>query len=866
MDGRVTYVEKGIFKNDYDNILIYFYRYCGKCGAFHDKERGCHIRPMKIGKRKKKEKPCRFVAFDLETTQHQPLDPNEPIKKMKHEANFIAAKVTCGECIKTGRWKEKLAGTVDECEVCGPNRTITFGERPYEETEVDFHEVSQTPMKDFVKWILYDLPIGYDTYAFSHFGGKFDMHFVFKELYKEGINPSMLKRGNKMYEMKVKARNEMNPNVIWRDSYNLMQMKLADLPSAFGLDVQDKPFFPYLFNRPENYGQRLPHLPPKEDYLYAGFDPAKRKKFDQWYNEHRNEPFFLDEALASYCVNDVEILMAAMVAFRSEFLEISKRPANENGFTTERASSFEPHDGLDPLRECMTIASACMRHFRLNHLPYDCLALVPEQGYQSAENQSLLALKFMQWYSEKNNVLIQNAHSEQGEKQVGPFKLDGWIENEQRGIEIHGCPYHGCEKCYPDDQCMLPTGRTAGKQREMDKARMEFIRSHVPVEIFWSCQIYQMLEEDKQMQEAFKGYMDCGPLEIRKCFYGGRTGPLRLFHQAQPGEKISYLDVTSLYPYVNFMADDMFDKIGYPVGHPNVHTLNENVDWTAPEDNPYPLALLKVFVIPPKEIDIPVLPVKFDFDNRLLFPLCAQCAHDHLEGGVDEEYSCSHTDQQRGWVSSCTSIELNEALKEGYTVTKVLRVLEYIKSDNQLFRPYMREFLAQKFHASGFDSSIAGNVEAEDKFIQECWDRFGIRIEREKMDPNKGKRSLAKLMVNNLWGRFALRNFGLWQTHITDDPAELAEYLDRKDIDLMGIDEITTEVMLISYTKKKEFLDEHDCSNCGMTIIFFEINEHFLVISLWTTSCARLILLRLMQKVSRSPGCTLIYTGNIRFF
>jgi hypothetical protein len=43
--------------------------------------------------------------------------------------------------------------------------------------------------------------------------------------------------------------------------------------------------------------EKLPH---KNDYLYNGFMPSKRVKFDQYYNEHQNDGFFLDEALPSY--------------------------------------------------------------------------------------------------------------------------------------------------------------------------------------------------------------------------------------------------------------------------------------------------------------------------------------------------------------------------------------------------------------------------------------------------------------------------------------------------------------------------------------------------------------------------------------
>jgi hypothetical protein len=61
-------------------------------------------------------------------------------------------------------------------------------------------------------------------------------------------------------------------------------------------------------------------------------------------------------------------------------------------------------------------------------------------------------------------------------------------------------------------------------------------------------------------------------------------------------------------------------------------------------------AILKVFVVPPRSCDIPVLPMKLPKDPRLLFPLCAKCAQEHPEGGVKEHYKCQHSRRERGWV------------------------------------------------------------------------------------------------------------------------------------------------------------------------------------------------------------------------
>uniref|UniRef100_A0A914NZ18 DNA-directed DNA polymerase n=1 Tax=Meloidogyne incognita TaxID=6306 RepID=A0A914NZ18_MELIC len=271
-------------------------RYCTTCGSYHDPKRGCYIKPLAI----KPPKAYRIIAFDFETMQYR-----EGEKGKIHDVNFIGVKINCPGCITNG--------PDPECIACGEHRTITFSTRPFKNTPVDIQNVTEYPLEEFVSWII-DSSVT-DTVAFSHFGGRFDMVLVFKELFLRGLTPDMIKKGNKLYEMKVKVGKKNW--VIFRDTFNLMPMSLASLVPAFALSVEDKPFFPHM-----------------DDYLADGMMPEKRDQFDKWFQQHKDEPFNLDESLASYCTNDVEILMAALVAFRREFLEVS--------------------NGLDVLREAMT--------------------------------------------------------------------------------------------------------------------------------------------------------------------------------------------------------------------------------------------------------------------------------------------------------------------------------------------------------------------------------------------------------------------------------------------------------------------------------------------------------------------------------
>jgi hypothetical protein len=93
------------------------------------------------------------------------------------------------------------------------------------------------------------------------------------------------------------------------------------------------------------------------------------------------------------------------------------------------------------------------------------------------------------------------------------------------------------------------------------------------------------------------------------------------------------------------MADDSGFP-GYPVKIPKLHVINETVNWTKPEDIPFPVSILKVFVIPPKHCDVPVLPMKVgNGDERLLFSLCSKCSRKYPIGLVKEDYECKHSDK-----------------------------------------------------------------------------------------------------------------------------------------------------------------------------------------------------------------------------
>ena len=71
---------------------------------------------------------------------------------------------------------------------------------------------------------------------------------------------------------------------------------------------------------------------------------------------------------------------------------------------------------------------------------------------------------------------------------------------------------------------------------------------------------------------------------------------------------------------------------------------------------------VKCNVLPPRNLDPPLLPVRCQ--GKLLFPLCYQCAEDC------NQRLCTHTDAQRTLHGTWTTVELREAAKRGYRVSR----------------------------------------------------------------------------------------------------------------------------------------------------------------------------------------------------
>ena len=313
-----------------------------------------------------------------------------------------------------------------------------------------------------------------------------------------------------------------------------------------------------------------------------------------------------------------------------------------------------------------------------------------------------------------------------GEQKVGPYKLDGLLLTGEKQVgpcsktifegvayDFYGCYYHGCPVCYPNrsefnkklgatmESIYFSTVQTRIKwlQDQISAKRLFYTGDGVKyvlkkIEVVWECRFKMLLLQSDHISNttndnhnngniqlrALKGIraknLNFSPLKARDAFVGGRTENFYTrWHKQDKSSEFHYVDICSLYPYVNSTCQ-------YPVGHPdevlvapifaenNSHPLSRRRrsivadqaetciychDYTEIEanlrDETY-FGLIKCLVLPPRDLLIPVLP--FKANGKLLFPLCRKCVEESssknpqtyvsdVKGKSNENCGCAST-------------------------------------------------------------------------------------------------------------------------------------------------------------------------------------------------------------------------------
>ena len=333
---------------------------CGNCGQRKEIQHRCFIQPFKT--KKDAEEPEEEYVGESEEENELRLPENK-----KPDPLIIAFDIECEA--------KEIEGTEDK--VFEP---VLIGWSTLREPD-DYHEV--TTIKEFLTEMKAKTVVEgkeREVFCFAHNLRAFDGMFIQEELYEQGQTiHSILNQGAKYLSFQCE-------NLIFRDSMNFFSMALEKLSATFNLKELHKGFFPYGMISQRSAGYRGP-FPPPEAYHPDRMNEKRRKAFYTWYEQQRDKVFDYDKELSLYLKSDVLVLKSALQAFSSEMYSLT---------------------GVEPLTQCVTIASTAFRVWQANFLEKNLIALEPQGGWRyNRVNQSDVALEWLAFEQTKVEGTIQ---------------------------------------------------------------------------------------------------------------------------------------------------------------------------------------------------------------------------------------------------------------------------------------------------------------------------------------------------------------------------------------------------------------------------------------------------------------------------
>ncbi|CAD5208223.1 unnamed protein product [Bursaphelenchus xylophilus] len=778
--------------------------FCVSCRGFHEVGSECYVNPIPVPKKPVNYNLC---AFDFETTT-TPLNDNS--NRSQHSVNFASIHKACTTCMANGKWRDEET----PCEKCGEHlKTFSIP-----------HGDSENVVKDvweYLKSCAKKIPV----LAIAHFGGKFDCHLLMKEINKDKTisKIDMILTGAKYYTINVAGTAGAFTEVKFTDSFNYLQMPLGSMPKALGLEVDSKGTFPHLFNTPAHYQADLPHHPDIQYYCPDSLNANKRQELLDFYEENRDKPFNFKQQLYDYGIQDTRILLHALVKFRSMIQEHC------------------PTD--DVLYYCPTLASSCLRIWRMLDLEERTVIRTPTIGFGDFIQQSKVALLFFRWLRDKKDMKDLQFR-DNGEKRVEividgkvhKISIDGFLERQNEkplALELNGCYYHGCKDCCKDLGDRLPSGISVKEGLLKTEKRVKALEDlGFEVLVYKECEIRKMLQEDDEMSAYFEQrFFSAGSIRLRDAFHGGRTATQCLKFNANERKGIGYTDIQSLYPYI--MA-----TYAMPIGIPTpLYIQNYDVNWESEADIEHD-GLYKVVVLPPQNLALPVLPITCN--KKLIYPLCYSCAQENQGASYNKNLVCEHGEEERSFLTTTTSVELKNALRKGYKVKKIFEILKFNEMSDALFKPYVYRFLKTKLEASGkpYDDEAKNQ-----QFKEEIKRRYGFEIDEGKWSKNPALRTISKLYLNSLWGKLSMRT-DLPKTVVCSTATEFYKILNNSTNVIKSVDLVEDDKIYISFKTSEEFTTPLEFSN--------------LLIPTWITAQARTYLYSFFEQVE-SKGEKILY-------
>ena len=231
----------------------------------------------------------------------------------------------------------------------------------------------------------------------------------------------------------------------------------------------------------------------------------------------------------------------------------------------------------------------------------------------------------------------------------------------------------------------------------------------------------------------------------------------------------------------------------YPLGQPTEITITPTE-----EDILTKFGLAKVKILPPQHIPIAVLPVRNENGGKIFYTLCKTCSIEK------NRFPCFHTEEQRQFVGTYTTFEIQTAVANGYRIIKSYELWSWDEAhqSKEVFKKYITTFFELKVASEGFPLDCE-TLQEKEAFCQKINKDNDLNLTVESVKKNPGLKNTAKRLINSLWGKLAVKP-GKPESRYIVQADEYFKLLRDDQYEISDVLLVSEEMVLVNYLNRNK--------------------------------------------------------------
>lgn len=163
---------------------------------------------------------------------------------------------------------------------------------------------------------------------------------------------------------------------------------------------------------------------------------------------------------------------------------------------------------IDPWTEACTMASTSNLIYRHVFMDENTIGIIPPYGYRPKDQQSTLGRLYLKWRDETefgSDLLYMSKHGD-GEKRIRinrvNAKVDGYDPVTKTIIQVHGCFWHGHNKCFQAHTINQVKGVSMGVLFDQSQTQLHrFREAGFDVQVVWECEVREMIKKTEGIRD-----------------------------------------------------------------------------------------------------------------------------------------------------------------------------------------------------------------------------------------------------------------------------------------------------------------------------------------------------------------------------